>query len=176
MPKIMRPPDLSVLTRQTSVPPARAPMSDTTVNVFTLGEVAEILEVPKSRIKNWTIGRPLKIIPKVRAFRGKGSRNLYSLEDVYLLAFVNQLHNDGLSNKLIEYVIDGAFLGPKLGPVQAIILHQSQGKWAARVFTGGFDWKSIMQMSAEARGFYFLHFSALLNQVNDRVTKLYGGE
>jgi DNA-binding transcriptional MerR regulator len=176
MPKIIKPPDLSVLTRHTDLPPDRAPMGDTTVNVFTLGEVAEILEAPKSRIRNWTIGRPFKIVPQVRAFRGKGSRNLYSMQDVYLLALLSQLHNDGFSNKLIEHVIEEAALRPKLGPIHAIILRRSEGKWTARFFTGDFDWDRIKQMAAEWRGFYFLHLSALLNRVNERVTKLHEGE
>jgi len=176
MPRIAKSPDLSVLTRQTDVPPDRAPKGDTTVNVFTLGEVAEILEAPKSRIKNWTIGRPFKIVPKVRAFRGKGSRNLYSMQDVYLLALVSQLHNDGFSNNVIEHVIEEGALRPKLGPIHGIIVHRYKGKWFVKFRTGDFDWDDIKRMAAEWRGFYLLHFKALVNHVNERVTKLQGGK
>src|SRR5437762_201021 len=77
----------------------------TDLQVFTLGEVAAILQLPKSRVKNWTIGRPLKIIPKVLAAKGTGSRNLYSIEDVYVMGFIKQLSEDGFSSKTIKQLL-----------------------------------------------------------------------
>jgi DNA-binding transcriptional MerR regulator len=176
MPTLVRTPQLSELTKRVEAPPASAPGGDTTVNVFTVAEVAEIVQVSKSRIKNWTIGRPLKIVPKVRAYRGKGSRNLYSLQDVYLFALVTQLHDDGLSTKLIEYILEGVLLGPRLGPVMAVILHRPQGKWKALTMTGGFDWDEINRRAAASRGLYFLNVRAVLNHVNESAAKIRGGE
>ncbi len=74
------------------------------MQVFTLGDVAEILSVPISRIKNWTIGRPYRVVPSLVTGRGKGRRNLYTLEDVYLLALLTRLHDDGLSPDLISWL------------------------------------------------------------------------
>ena len=75
------------------------------IDVFTLGEVAKVLSVPSSRIKNWTIGRPFHVAPSIVTGRGKGSRNLYSLEDVYFFALLNRLDGDGLSTDLIGWVV-----------------------------------------------------------------------
>jgi hypothetical protein len=75
------------------------------MRIYELSEVAEILAMPKSRVKNWTIGRPLRITPSVRAATGKGSRNLYSVEDVYLIGLADQLNVDGFAPKTTEKVL-----------------------------------------------------------------------
>jgi DNA-binding transcriptional MerR regulator len=80
------------------------------MEIFEISSVAKILDVPSSRIKNWTIGRPFKVKPAIRTARGKGSRNLYSLENLNLLALINQLTNNGLAPWAIERVLE---LAPK---------------------------------------------------------------
>lgn len=153
-------------------------------HVFSLGDVAEILEVPKTRIKNWTIGRPFTIVPKVLAASGKGSRNLYSLSDVYLFALVNQLHEDGLTNEALQVVIDSAFLAPKLGDVHVFSLTKgADRKWRAHFGTSGKRWENVPPQQnplsarkhgtgAKPSGTYFLKVDALIGWVNERVLKL----
>jgi hypothetical protein len=153
-----------------------APPED--VDVFTLAEVAELLRAPKTRIKNWTIGRPLKIVPRILAGQGKGSRNLYSLEDVYVFALVDRLHRDGLSNEAIRHVLDGVFLTPKLGPVKFFTLVNEKGKWFPRFFqTSPGRWEDVMpdDSGAEADvgpGVYALDVRQLVAWVNARVHAL----
>src|SRR5450755_3901247 len=57
----------------------------TTPALFMQSEAANILGLPNSLVKNWTIGRPLEINPSIAA-RGTGSRNLYDQRDLYRLA------------------------------------------------------------------------------------------
>lgn len=73
--------------------------------IFELDEVATIVGMPKSLAKNWTIGRPLKITPSVRTALGKGSRNLYGLEDVLKMALAYEMSEAGLNAKLIQRVL-----------------------------------------------------------------------
>lgn len=148
------------------------------VDVFTLGEVAELLQVPKTRIKNWTIGRPLRIVPRILAGQGKGSRNLYSLEDVYVFALVNQLYRDGFTNEAIKYVLDAVFLTPKLGPVHHFVLTNQKGKWYPRFFqTGELKWQNVLADRSGAEpeigpGTYTLNVRSLVGWVNWRVQAL----
>jgi hypothetical protein len=149
------------------------------MDVFTLGEIAEILQAPISRIKNWTAGRPFKIIPRIMGAKGKGSRNLYSLEDVYLFALVNQLHNDGLSNRVIPVLLEEVFLTPKLGPVSWFRLTRVGDKWQAKFSTGELRWEDIPGRRVKAKasvshGIYLLDVRALVGWVNSRVAKLRG--
>jgi DNA-binding transcriptional MerR regulator len=72
--------------------------------VFMLREVAEILGLPPTRVKNWTIGRPHTIKPSIRA-HGSGSRNLYDIYDLYRLAIVAQLSSDGFTADAIQLIM-----------------------------------------------------------------------
>jgi len=72
------------------------------LEVFEIADVAKIVGVPISRIKNWTIGRPFRVRPTVRAARGKGTRNLYSTQDVYILGLINQMTVDGIAPSTIQ--------------------------------------------------------------------------
>ncbi|MGA2904477.1 MAG: hypothetical protein ABSD98_11635 [Candidatus Korobacteraceae bacterium] len=154
---------------------------DKSVQVFTLGEVAGLLQAPKSRITNWTIGRPLKIVPRVLSAQGKGSHNLFSLDDVYVLAFVNQLYTDGLSMSAIEYLVHGAFLGPTLGPVEYFEFRRGKGgRWGARFGTGEFQYQDVQPLSPSAvdvvagvsPGKYTLNVKALVGIINSRIAAL----
>lgn len=49
--------------------------------------MAKVLGMPLTKARNWTIGRPLGIPASVRTATGTGTRNLYSIEDVYLMVW-----------------------------------------------------------------------------------------
>ena len=75
------------------------------METFTRSEVAFILGMPEAKVKNWTIGRPLKLTPSVRTARGTGTRNLYDLGDVYTMGLANELSKAGVSLDLVDFVI-----------------------------------------------------------------------
>jgi DNA-binding transcriptional MerR regulator len=78
------------------------------MEVFELGEIAKILGMPLTKAKNWTIGRPFTIEPSIKTASGHGSRNLYSLDDLYLMGLANELSKAGMAanaiGKLVEAV------------------------------------------------------------------------
>jgi len=75
------------------------------MEIFEISSVARILMVKPSRIKNWTIGRPFAVKPTIQTAKGKGSRNLYSVEDVNMFALINQLLKDGISARTIKLLL-----------------------------------------------------------------------
>jgi len=79
-----------------------------TPQVFGLNEVVRIVGMSEPSIKFWTAGRrgsALRIRPSVHRATGKGSRNLYSREDVLLFAVARQMRGDGLPSEAIKEVI-----------------------------------------------------------------------
>src|ERR1700739_1976201 len=100
------------------------------MEVFELGEIAKILGMTLTKTKNWTVGRPFKLEPSIKPASGHGTRNLYSLDDVYLMGLANELSKVGMAanaiGKLVEAVrvrfpnglggVDAMFIsrGPKL--------------------------------------------------------------
>src|SRR5262249_12209359 len=72
---------------------------------FMLAEVAQILDMPESRVKNWTIGRPLTITPLIPAY-GTGTRNLYSVYDIYRMAIAKHMNASGGMARAVQAVVD----------------------------------------------------------------------
>jgi DNA-binding transcriptional MerR regulator len=88
-----------------------------TIQIYELADIAAILGIEKSRVKNWTIGRPFSVQASVRASFGKGSRNLFSRQDVYCFELVHRLNEvgvpvaaiQGMLEKLRPNLLDEAF-------------------------------------------------------------------
>jgi hypothetical protein len=65
----------------------------------------DVLGMSSTKAKNWTVGRPFKLEPSIRTARGQGSRNLYSLEDVYLMGIANDLSLSGVAAAAVGKLI-----------------------------------------------------------------------
>jgi len=80
---------------------------DSTPRIFQLPEMADILGVEIAKAKNWTNGRTGLIIkPSIRESTGTGKSDLYSLEDLYLMALANEFSKAGLAAKAIGKLIE----------------------------------------------------------------------
>ena len=81
---------------------------------FEISEVALLLGMPQTRVKNWTIGRPLTIKPSVRRAKGKGTHNLYGPQEVFLMGLAQHLTSDGLGMEAVEEVIKKRGRAPEM--------------------------------------------------------------
>jgi DNA-binding transcriptional MerR regulator len=81
-------------------------MDSSANEIFFLAHVAAIIQIPESLVKNWTIGRPLKIGTH-RSAMGTGSRNLYNIHDLYRFAVAKRLSIDGFAPRAIQSILDG---------------------------------------------------------------------
>ena len=76
------------------------------MEIFELSEMAEVLGMPLTKARNWTIGRPLTIPASIRSATGTGSRNLYGIEDVYLMGLAYAFSKAGFAAKAIERLLN----------------------------------------------------------------------
>ena len=76
------------------------------MHVFELSEMTTLLGMSAVKAKNWTAGRPFKIPASVRTATGTGSRNLYSIEDVYLMGLANEFSKAGFAAKAIGRLLE----------------------------------------------------------------------
>jgi len=76
------------------------------MEIFELSEMAVVLGMPLTKARNWTIGRPLTIPASVRTASGTGSRNLYGMEDVYLMGLASEFSKAGFAAKAIGRLVD----------------------------------------------------------------------
>ena len=94
--------------------------------VFELSEVVAIVGLAEPTIKFWTKGRPLRIGPSIHRARGKGSRNLYSRDDVVLFALARRMREDGLPGVAVQQAIDKA--GAHLSANFVVVARLGDGK------------------------------------------------
>lgn len=139
--------------------------------VFQIADVADILELAKTTVKNWTIGRPLRIEPSVRAGRGAGESNLYNLTDVFLMAIAAQLNRDGFRHSVIEEVLTA--VRPKAGSLGKAFTHlliSSPGRQLHIKVIHRAQELPIPQTSEIGR--YVLNLERLIDRVQLRVEEL----
>jgi hypothetical protein len=98
------------------------------MEIFELGEIAKVLGMSITKVKNWTIGRPLTIEASIRTATGHGSRNLFSLEDVYLMAVANELSRAGMAAAAIGKVLVALKAKFPYGLAQAGTLYVTRGE------------------------------------------------
>ena len=88
----------------------------TDFKVFELLEMEKLLGLKPGRAKNWTNGRTgILIEPSVRKASGTGSRNIYSLHDLYLMGIAEEFSKAGFAAKAIGRLLESA--RPMLGEV-----------------------------------------------------------
>jgi hypothetical protein len=98
------------------------------MEIFELGEIAKVLGMSITKVKNWTIGRPLTIEASIRTATGQGSRNLFSLEDVYLMGVANELSRAGMAAAAIGKVLVAVKAKFPDGLAQAGTLYATRGE------------------------------------------------
>lgn len=88
----------------------------------------QALRMSAAKAKNWVSGRPFKLKPSIRTATGHGSRNLYSLEDVWLMGVANELSKAGMAANAIGKLVGAvrAKLPHGLASVDALFI--SRGK------------------------------------------------
>ena len=80
-----------------------------TIKVFELLEMEKILGLKTGKGKNWTNGRTgIVIEPSVRKASGTGSRNIYSLQDLYLFGIAEEFSKAGFAAKAIGRLLEAA--------------------------------------------------------------------
>jgi hypothetical protein len=76
------------------------------MQAFDLTDMAKVVGMTFAKAKNWTVGRPFTIPASAYQATGRGSINLYSLEDVYLMAVANEFSKAGFAAAAIGKLVD----------------------------------------------------------------------
>jgi DNA-binding transcriptional MerR regulator len=76
------------------------------MRAFDLTEMARLVGMTPAKAKNWTVGRPFTIAASAYQASGRGSINLYSIEDVYLMAVAHEFSKAGFAAKAIGKLVE----------------------------------------------------------------------
>lgn len=149
--------------------------------VFFLSDMAAILGIPETRVKNWTIGRPIRITPHRRA-RGTGFRNLYDMHDLCRFAIAKQLSMDGFAARAIRLILDSVThpLTSQFAIVSSKPGHEQRSRRGAELYVRVISqseveqegWHAIEGLVRRSFGAYVLNIAAIAEDVNHRAEKL----
>jgi hypothetical protein len=76
--------------------------------VFTKHDISQFFGIQPTRVTNWEAGRTLKLKPSILEASGRGTRNLYSVGDVYKTGLAILLLAVGYSSKVVQRAVDAA--------------------------------------------------------------------
>jgi len=144
---------------------------DPELRVFDRAEIAKIVGIPVTRVKDWSIGRPLDIKPSIRVSRRRGSPNFYSESDILRFALAKQLSTDGLTSIMIQRALDK---WPKKG-IPTLLCIAGDGDTTVRFSQADvplFDWAvTLMPEQESVLGHYFLNLQELFKRVKEQIEK-----
>jgi len=145
--------------------------------------VAEFLGIPEWRVKNFSEGGAYGLRPSQTLGTGRGSRRLYSVNDILRLA---------IANELVVYGFTPQTVGRAVREIPESMLIRGLGQSAdpsrpLLVCTGGeFEWRvrnapevkdllfRTIEGTAKRRGVFALDFITLLKDTVFRMTRLTG--
>ena len=76
------------------------------MNFFSIGQMTGLVGMDADKVKNWMAGKPFSFKPSAQSASGKGSRNIYSRQDLYVLAVANEFSKAGFAGKAIGRLLE----------------------------------------------------------------------
>jgi hypothetical protein len=132
---------------------------------FDLNTMAKLVGMTPARAKNWTVGRPFTIPASAYQASGRGSINLYSIEDVYLMALAHEFSKAGFAAKAIGRLVEAVQAKyPSLGEVPAISV------WRPKV-GGKFEIREAGNGPPDATLWMTVNTPSIVETINERAEK-----
>ena len=73
--------------------------------LYGTSQVARILDIPDWRVKNFSEGEAYRLPPSIQVGSGRGSRRLYTFEDVFRIAVADYLVKFGFTPEAVGRAI-----------------------------------------------------------------------
>ncbi len=158
-----------------------------TRRLFGTKQVAQILDLPEWRVKNFSEGGAYGLPPAQTLGTGRGSRRLYETPDICRIAIANELLNCGFTPEAVgravreipESLLDetvwpddtdlGDYDMEQENPMMLVCMH---GKWRVRRPSelSSLALDKYVRWNGESTGMFMLNFGSLLSKV---ATKIY---
>jgi hypothetical protein len=135
------------------------------MQAFDLTEVARLVGMTPAKAKNWTVGRPFTIPASAYQASGRGSINLYTINDVYLMAVAHEFSKAGFAAKAIGKLIEAVQAKyPSLGEAPAITV------WRPKA-GGKFEIREAGNRAPDATLWMTVNTLSIIETVNERAEK-----
>jgi len=135
------------------------------MQAFDLTEMAGLVGLTPATAKNWTVGRPFTIPASAYEASGRGSINLYSIDDVYLMAVAHEFSKAGFAAKAIGKLVEAVQAKyPSLSDAPAIAV------WRPKA-GGKFEIREVGTKPPDAALWIALNTPNIVEIVNERAEK-----
>lgn len=132
---------------------------------FDLNTMAKLVGMTPARAKNWTVGRPFTIPASAYQASGRGSINLYSIDDVYLMAVAHEFSKAGFAANAIGKLVEAIRAKyPSLGEAPAITV------WRPKA-GGKFEILEAGNRAPDATLWMTVNTPSIVRGVNERAEK-----
>jgi hypothetical protein len=132
---------------------------------FDLNVMAKLVGIKVTKAKNWTVGRPFTIPASAYQASGRGSINLYSIDDVYLMAVAHEFSKAGFAAKAIGKLVESLRAKyPSLGDAPALAV------WRAKA-GGKFEIREASNRLPESDLWITISTPSLVEAINERAAK-----
>lgn len=136
------------------------------MQAFDLNVMARLVGMTPATAKNWTVGRPFTIPASAYQASGRGSINLYSIDDVYLMAVANEFSKSGFAAKAIGKLVHAVKAKfPSLGEAPALTV------WRPKA-GGKFEIGETTDKLPDTALWVMIDTPGIVKGVNERAEKL----
>lgn len=135
------------------------------MQAFDLTEMARLVGMTPTTAKNWTVGRPFTIPASAYQASGRGSINLYSIGDVYLMAIAHEFSKAGFAANAIGKLVEAVQAKyPSLGDAPALTV------WRPKP-GGKFEIREVGSKPPDAALWMTVNTPSIVRGVNERAEK-----
>ncbi|HSR06508.1 MAG TPA: hypothetical protein VLM42_05115 [Bryobacteraceae bacterium] len=135
------------------------------MQAFDLTEMAGLVGMNFATAKNWTVGRPFTIPASAYQASGRGSINLYSIDDVYLMAVAHEFSKAGFAANAIGKLVESLLAKyPSLGGAPALAV------WRPKP-GGKFEIREATNRAPDAALWITINTPSIVGTINERAAK-----
>jgi len=139
------------------------------MDAFELAEMTKVLDMSPIKAKNWTSDRPFKIPASVHSASGTGSRNLYNIEDVYLMGLAYEFSKAGFAAMAIGRLVLEAIDAKRLAKMDWLTVYRAGGlKYIIK--------EGKAQPPESVLLWQTVNVGAMVKRINEAVEKKKGGK
>jgi len=152
---------------------------------FEAADIEKITGIKRPLLQQW-LDKGI-IAPSIQVSSGPGTRNVYSVEDVYKIAAIKKINEFGLTrekaatlvNSIGGRLVDGIFRGVGGNKSQAILflIHNFEGQnFPSGLISQGSvvreNFEEFRKKALPMGGGYFFNYTKLIEEVNAKIRQL----
>ena len=153
-------------------------------------QVADILDIPEWRVKNFTEGKAYRLPPGIAAGKGRGTRRLYGWADIFRIGLADRLVKFGFMPEAVGQAVrevPESFLTPyqkhlfdrpepKLSKNETPLLVNSGGQWQVKMASEAQKlWTDTAEHEGSTRALFVINLANVFDAIFADLSRYWTG-